>query len=127
MKNQKIIEPFNDGFRVAEEQGLHRPALNPFRPRRQTGEVVERAARLGAHEALAAVGCAGDAPVGPHAGAGVVDVERIVVAHADGRRLAKRDLAPTLVAMRDSGADGPALATDLLTGKLPLGFAFLDA
>ena len=50
-----------------------------------------------------------------------------LVTHADGRRLAKRDLAPTLAAMRESGADGQALAGDLLRGKLPLGFAFGDA
>ena len=50
-----------------------------------------------------------------------------LVTHADGRRLAKRDLAPTLAAMRDSGVDGRALASDLLAGKLPLGFAFGDA
>jgi glutamyl-Q tRNA(Asp) synthetase len=50
-----------------------------------------------------------------------------LVAHADGRRLAKRDLAPTLAAMRETGADGPGLAADLLAGQLPLGFAFLDA
>lgn len=50
-----------------------------------------------------------------------------IVAHEDGRRLAKRDLAPTLAAMREAGVNGPALAADLLAGKLPLGFAFLDA
>lgn len=50
-----------------------------------------------------------------------------IVAHADGRRLAKRDLAPTLAAMREEGVDGPSLAADLLAGKLPLGFAFIDA
>ena len=50
-----------------------------------------------------------------------------IVAHADGRRLAKRDLAPTLAAMRAEGADGGALATNLLPGKLPLGFTFVDA
>ena len=49
-----------------------------------------------------------------------------LVTHADGRRLAKRDLAPTLAAMRESGVDGPALAAELLNGKLPLGFAFRD-
>jgi glutamyl-Q tRNA(Asp) synthetase len=49
------------------------------------------------------------------------------VVHSDGRRLAKRDLAPTLAAMRESGADGRALAADLLAGKLPLGFAFAEA
>jgi glutamyl-Q tRNA(Asp) synthetase len=50
-----------------------------------------------------------------------------LVAHPDGRRLAKRDRAPTLAAMRESGVDGRALASDLLAGKLPLGFAFTDA
>jgi glutamyl-Q tRNA(Asp) synthetase len=50
-----------------------------------------------------------------------------LVAHADGRRLAKRDLAPTLGAMRDSGADGPTLAARLLAGELPLGFAWREA
>ena len=49
-----------------------------------------------------------------------------LVTHQDGRRLAKRDLAPTLIAMRERGVDGPALAADLLAGKLPLGFAFRD-
>ena len=49
-----------------------------------------------------------------------------LVTHEDGRRLAKRDLAPTLAAMRESGVDGPELAADLLAGKLPLGFAFRD-
>ncbi|HEU5285984.1 MAG TPA: glutamate--tRNA ligase family protein, partial [Sphingomicrobium sp.] len=50
-----------------------------------------------------------------------------LVTHADGRRLAKRDLAPTLAAIREAGADGPALAAELLAGKLPLGFAFSGA
>ena len=50
-----------------------------------------------------------------------------LVTHADGRRLAKRDRAPTLAAMREDGIDGPALARDLLAAKLPLGFAFADA
>lgn len=50
-----------------------------------------------------------------------------LVAHADGRRLAKRDRAPTLEALRVSGVDGPALAADLREGKLPLGFALVDA
>ena len=36
-----------------------------------------------------------------------------LVTHDDGRRLAKRDLAPTLQVMRDEGVDGPALAADL--------------
>ncbi len=50
-----------------------------------------------------------------------------LVAHADGRRLAKRDQAPTLVAMHDSGVDGQALAKELATGRLPLGFTFIEA
>ncbi len=45
-----------------------------------------------------------------------------LVTHSDGRRLAKRDLAPTLAVMREAGVDGRALAADLLAGKLPLGF-----
>ena len=47
-----------------------------------------------------------------------------LVTHMDGRRLAKRDLAPTLAAMRENGIDGPGLVAELLAGKLPLGFAF---
>ena len=50
-----------------------------------------------------------------------------LVAHANGRRLAKRDRAPTLAAMREAGVDGPRLSADLLARKLPLGFAFIDA
>lgn len=50
-----------------------------------------------------------------------------LVSHADGRRLAKRDLAPTLSEIRDKGGDGHALAEDLLAGKLPLGFALANA
>jgi glutamyl-Q tRNA(Asp) synthetase len=53
-------------------------------------------------------------------------VHHSLVTHDDGRRLAKRDLAPTLAAMRESGVDGRQLAADLLAGKLPLGFAFGD-
>jgi glutamyl-Q tRNA(Asp) synthetase len=45
-----------------------------------------------------------------------------LVAHEDGRRLAKRDLAPTLAVMRAEGADGLALAEQLLEARLPLGF-----
>ena len=50
-----------------------------------------------------------------------------IVTHEDGRRLAKRDQAPTLAAMRESGVDGPPLAAQLLAGELPLGFAWADA
>jgi glutamyl-Q tRNA(Asp) synthetase len=49
-----------------------------------------------------------------------------LVTHEDGRRLAKRDQAPTLAAMREAGVDGRRLAHDLLRGKLPLGFTFRD-
>ena len=45
-----------------------------------------------------------------------------LVTHADGQRLAKRDLAPTLAAMREAGVDGLALARDLVTGLVPSGF-----
>jgi glutamyl-Q tRNA(Asp) synthetase len=50
-----------------------------------------------------------------------------LVAHADGRRLAKRDRAPTLAAIRETGVSGRRLAQDLAEGKLPLGFAFVEA
>ena len=50
-----------------------------------------------------------------------------LVTHMDGRRLAKRDLAPTLAAMRDSGVDGPALVQELLTDHLPSGFRLQEA
>ena len=48
-----------------------------------------------------------------------------LVAHEDGRRLAKRDRAPTLSAMREAGVDGKELARSLLTGVLPSGFRLL--
>lgn len=50
-----------------------------------------------------------------------------LVTHDDGRRLAKRDLAPTLAAMREAGVDGRELAATLTKGQLPLGFAFSQA
>ena len=50
-----------------------------------------------------------------------------LVGHSDGRRLAKRDRAPTLAALREAGVSGEALAANLAAGKLPLGFDFLDA
>lgn len=50
-----------------------------------------------------------------------------LVAHADGRRLAKRDLAPTLAAMRAAEVDGRALAADLAEGRLPLEYRFIEA
>jgi glutamyl-Q tRNA(Asp) synthetase len=45
-----------------------------------------------------------------------------LVTHDDGRRLAKRDLAPTLAAMREDGVDGPKLAQELEADHLPSGF-----
>ncbi len=45
-----------------------------------------------------------------------------LVTHEDGRRLAKRDQAPTLQAMRNGGVDGAALARSLATGVLPTGY-----
>lgn len=50
-----------------------------------------------------------------------------LVLHDDGRRLAKRDLAPTLDALRSSGVDGRVLAADLAAGRLPLGFRLSNA
>jgi glutamyl-Q tRNA(Asp) synthetase len=50
-----------------------------------------------------------------------------LVTHADGRRLAKRDRAPTLAAMRESGVDGPALAEQLRAGILPRDFRLVSA
>ena len=57
---------------------------------------------------------------------GPIYLHHPLVTHEDGRRLAKRDLAPTLAAMRENGIDGLGLTADLLAGKLPLGFAFRD-
>lgn len=45
-----------------------------------------------------------------------------LVVNDSGRRLAKRDKAPTLAAMRERGVDGLALADDLRTGLVPSGF-----
>ena len=45
-----------------------------------------------------------------------------LVVHEDGRRLAKRDLAPTLAAMRSARIDGRSLARKLVNGLLPAGF-----
>ena len=50
-----------------------------------------------------------------------------LVTHADGRRLAKRDAAPTLAAMRAAGVDGRALVAALRAHRLPLGFALASA
>lgn len=45
----------------------------------------------------------------------------------DGRRLAKRNGAPTLAALREAGEDGRALADALRRGELPVGFAGASA
>ncbi|MEO6581341.1 MAG: tRNA glutamyl-Q(34) synthetase GluQRS [Sphingomicrobium sp.] len=50
-----------------------------------------------------------------------------LVTHADGQRLAKRDLAPTLAAMREAGVDGRALVRNLATGLVPSGFRLTQA
>lgn len=50
-----------------------------------------------------------------------------LIVGADGRRLAKRDSAPTLAALRASGIDGPALAAGLAAGRLPPGIGFAPA
>lgn len=48
-----------------------------------------------------------------------------LIGDADGKRLAKRDAAMELAALRNSGVDGPALAHDLLDGRLPAGYSLL--
>jgi glutamyl-Q tRNA(Asp) synthetase len=50
-----------------------------------------------------------------------------LVVHDDGRRLAKRDLAPTLATLREAGVDGAELAANLLEERLPAGFRLADA
>ena len=50
-----------------------------------------------------------------------------LVVHEDGRRLAKRDHAPTLAALRENGVDARALAAQLATGLVPSGFRLADA
>ena len=50
-----------------------------------------------------------------------------LVTHEDGRRLAKRDQAPTLAVMRTEGVDGLVLAEQLIEGRLPLGFRLSGA
>jgi glutamyl-Q tRNA(Asp) synthetase len=45
---------------------------------------------------------------------------------ADGRRLAKRNGAPTLRELRERGADPKSLAAGLLTGQMPYGYSAAD-
>ena len=47
-----------------------------------------------------------------------------LIVGADGQRLAKRDGAPSLKAMRGAGVNGAALAAMLREDRLPIGFAF---
>lgn len=46
-----------------------------------------------------------------------------LVCGADGKRLAKRDAAASLAALRAAGADGAALAAGLAAGRLPAGYS----
>lgn len=50
-----------------------------------------------------------------------------LIGDAMGRRLAKRDGAASLAAMRDAGVDGLRIAADLTDGKLPLGYCWVKA
>jgi glutamyl-Q tRNA(Asp) synthetase len=50
-----------------------------------------------------------------------------LIGNAEGKRLAKRDRAPTLADLRDAGADGPSLAAALRAGRPPIGFSWVDA
>lgn len=46
-----------------------------------------------------------------------------LVCGPDGKRLAKRNSAASLASLRAAGIDGPALAADLLAGRLPTGYS----
>jgi glutamyl-Q tRNA(Asp) synthetase len=46
-----------------------------------------------------------------------------LLADAGGRRLAKRDGAPTIAALREAGADPAALVADLRAGRMPVGLS----
>jgi glutamyl-Q tRNA(Asp) synthetase len=50
-----------------------------------------------------------------------------LIGNAEGKRLAKRDRAPTLADLRDAGHDGPALAEALRAGRPPIGFSWVNA
>ncbi|MFP5330293.1 MAG: tRNA glutamyl-Q(34) synthetase GluQRS [Alphaproteobacteria bacterium] len=50
-----------------------------------------------------------------------------LITHDDGRRLAKRDRAPTLAALREQGHDGRTLAAELALGSIPYGFRLSEA
>ena len=46
-----------------------------------------------------------------------------LLADAEGRRLAKRDGAPTIAVLREAGADPAALVADLCAGRMPVGLS----
>ena len=48
-----------------------------------------------------------------------------LIAGADGRRLAKRDDAASIAALRDAGADPALLCSGLRMGRLPLGYSWI--
>jgi glutamyl-Q tRNA(Asp) synthetase len=50
-----------------------------------------------------------------------------LVVTEDGRRLAKRDEAPTLALLRSTGVNGEELAAELATGRMPAGFRLDEA
>jgi len=50
-----------------------------------------------------------------------------LLADAAGRRLAKRDGAPTIAALREGGADPAALVADLRAGRMPVGLIVAKA
>ncbi len=50
-----------------------------------------------------------------------------LISDAAGKRLAKRDGAPTLAAMRLAGADGLAVASMLRAGRLPIGSGLMNS
>ena len=54
---------------------------------------------------------------------GHLDAIQSIAWSADGKRLAKRDGAAALAALRAAGADGRALADDLRAGRLPAGYS----
>ena len=49
-----------------------------------------------------------------------------LLAGADGRKLSKSENAPSLAAMRDVGADGPALLPDLRKNRFPAGISLIQ-
>lgn len=50
----------------------------------------------------------------------------VLIAGPDGKRLAKRDGATELAAVREAGMDGPSLADDLRVGRLPSGYSLRE-